>query len=149
MTKKTLLIAFAGLLALPTIALGNGFNLNGLGSRAQGMGGAFVGIADDFSAVFWNPAGAAGFRQTLFGFYAMDLIPRATYNQEGMLVGYPDIDAKTKTSHYLGFLAGYYKPVGSKVVVGLAIGTPLVLGTMWNGSDFAALSDGTVYDWSS
>ena len=149
MTRKTLATALAVFLALTSVASGNGFNLNGLGSRAQGMGGAFVGVADDFSAVFWNPAGAAGFRQTLFGFYAMDLMPRATYNQDGLLLGYPDIAAKTKTSHSLGFLAGYYKPLASKVVVGLGIGMPSVLGTMWNGSDFAALSDGTVYDWSS
>jgi hypothetical protein len=30
-----------------------------VGTRAQGMGGAFVGIADDASAVYWNPAGLA------------------------------------------------------------------------------------------
>jgi hypothetical protein len=30
-----------------------------LGVRAQGMAGAFVGVADDASAVYWNPAGLA------------------------------------------------------------------------------------------
>jgi long-subunit fatty acid transport protein len=30
-----------------------------IGARAAGMGGAFVAIADDPSAVFWNPAGIA------------------------------------------------------------------------------------------
>jgi hypothetical protein len=30
-----------------------------LGSRASGMGGAFVGVADDASAVYWNPSGLA------------------------------------------------------------------------------------------
>lgn len=30
-----------------------------LGTRAQGMAGAFVGVADDASAVYWNPAGLA------------------------------------------------------------------------------------------
>lgn len=29
----------------------------GVGARAQGMGGAFVSVADDASAAFWNPAG--------------------------------------------------------------------------------------------
>src|SRR5215468_8588160 len=31
----------------------------GIGARAAGMGGAFVAVADDPSAVFWNPAGLA------------------------------------------------------------------------------------------
>lgn len=31
-----------------------------VGSRALGMGGAFIAVADDPSAVFWNPAGLAG-----------------------------------------------------------------------------------------
>ena len=30
---------------------------SGLGARAMGMGGAFVSISDDFSGLFWNPAG--------------------------------------------------------------------------------------------
>lgn len=30
-----------------------------LGVRANGMGGAFVGVADDATAVYWNPAGLA------------------------------------------------------------------------------------------
>ncbi len=30
-----------------------------VGARAEGMGGAFVGVADDPSAVFWNAAGVA------------------------------------------------------------------------------------------
>jgi len=30
-----------------------------LGARAIGMGGAFVGLADDWTAIYWNPAGLA------------------------------------------------------------------------------------------
>src|SRR5687768_4666028 len=31
----------------------------GVGSRAEGMAGAFVAVADDATAVYWNPAGIA------------------------------------------------------------------------------------------
>ncbi len=30
-----------------------------IGTRAEGMGGAFVAVADDASAIYWNPAGLA------------------------------------------------------------------------------------------
>ncbi len=33
----------------------------GMGARAVGMGKAFSAVADDANAVFWNPAGLAGF----------------------------------------------------------------------------------------
>lgn len=32
----------------------------GIGTRATGMGGAFVAVSDDASALYWNPAGIAG-----------------------------------------------------------------------------------------
>jgi long-subunit fatty acid transport protein len=31
----------------------------GFGTRALGMGGAYAGVADDYSAIFWNPGGLA------------------------------------------------------------------------------------------
>jgi long-chain fatty acid transport protein len=149
MTKKFLIAASAALCVLPMLASANGFNLNGLGSRAQGMGGAYVSLADDFSAVFWNPAGAAGFTRPVFGFYATDLIPTDTYRFESLIPEDPYIDAKTKTSHHVGMLAGFYLPVGSRLVLGLGVGTPALYGTKWNGDDFAALSDGTSFIWMS
>lgn len=33
------------------------WNITGAGARAQGFGGAFIGVADDATAVVWNPAG--------------------------------------------------------------------------------------------
>ncbi len=156
MMRKTLTAALAAIFLLPALAAANGLNLNGLGSRSQAMGGAYVGVADDFSAVFWNPAGAAGFRLTTYGFYATDLLPRATFNMSIRpdIIYVPEdppptVDARTKKANYLGFLGAYYKPIGDKVVVGLGIGTPSGLGTKWNGEDFTDLSGGTAYDWSS
>ncbi len=145
MSKRTPILAMATLLVLTSFAVANGLNLNGLGTRAQSMGGAFVGVADDFSAVFWNPAGAAGFRKELFGFYAMDLVPRVAYRYISPFPEEPPIDAKTQTSHYIGFLGAYYRPIGSRVVVGIGFGTPSSQGILWDGSDFAGM-DETAYD---
>jgi hypothetical protein len=65
MLKRITLLAitFALCAALPSHAEVvfdelNGSDLGmGVGARAIGMGGAFVAIADDPSATFWNPAG--------------------------------------------------------------------------------------------
>lgn len=40
--------------AAQEITIGNDF---GVGARAMGMGGAFIGVSDDYTALYWNPAG--------------------------------------------------------------------------------------------
>lgn len=39
--------------------IGGQFLKIGIGARAQALGGAFVSVADDASAIYWNPAGVA------------------------------------------------------------------------------------------
>lgn len=148
--KNICLIAcLCAALCLP--ARGNGLNLNSLGSRALTMGGAFVGLADDFSAVFWNPAGAAFFKTRVIGFYGVDLFPKSTYKYvlPSLIGDITLVDAKSRSAHYLAGLAAYYHPVGDGLVVGLGVYTPSALGTKWNGGDFALLTEGRTYDWSS
>ncbi|OGR84207.1 MAG: hypothetical protein A2636_03510 [Elusimicrobia bacterium RIFCSPHIGHO2_01_FULL_64_10] len=50
----------AGLLFFGTPVLRADFEDLGAGARAMGLGGAFVGLADDSRAVYYNPAGLAG-----------------------------------------------------------------------------------------
>jgi hypothetical protein len=38
----------------------------GVGARAEAMGGAFVAIAEDPSALYWNPAGITKLKNCLF-----------------------------------------------------------------------------------
>jgi long-subunit fatty acid transport protein len=40
----------------------------GVGSRALGMGNAYTGVASDFSAIYWNPAGLAQLQLSEFAF---------------------------------------------------------------------------------
>ena len=49
-------------------AWAGGFDTKGLGSRALGMGGAAIGLADDWSSVYWNPAGLAFLEGSGFNF---------------------------------------------------------------------------------
>lgn len=71
--KKTAFIGLALLWMLGTLRVSCGWAANdnagtssvgflklGLGARAVAMGGAFAGLADDVTAIHWNPAGLAG-----------------------------------------------------------------------------------------
>jgi len=128
-----------------SMALANGLNLNSLGSRALAMGGAFVGLADDFSAIYWNPAGIVQFKSKYFGFYMTDIIPSGTYERTEV----PAFKADTESKQYLSGLAAYYYPVSDDVVAGLGVYIPSGLGAKWNGADFAPLSSDTSYLWES
>ena len=57
------------------------FQQVGLGARALGMGGAFVGVADDATAGFWNPAGLVQIQRRTLGasFRKMTLDRRLGY----------------------------------------------------------------------
>ncbi|MEW6509703.1 MAG: outer membrane protein transport protein [Bacteroidota bacterium] len=49
----------------------------GVGARAIGMGGAYTGVASDYSAIFWNPAGLA---QATYGEFSAGLSYAANDN---------------------------------------------------------------------
>ncbi|HDL19252.1 MAG TPA: hypothetical protein ENH29_09370, partial [Bacteroidetes bacterium] len=53
----------------------------GVGIRALGMGGAFTGIADDYSASYWNPAGLGQMRrmELTAGFNSLAYKSNTTY----------------------------------------------------------------------
>lgn len=42
------------------------WNITGAGARAEGLGGAFIGVADDATAISWNPAGLGQLERTEF-----------------------------------------------------------------------------------
>ncbi len=138
-------------LGLNSFALANGLNLNSLGSRALSMGGAFVGLADDYSSIFWNPAGMTHFTSRYFGFYGTDVIPSGSYKlQVPTQVGLVTVvDAKTETKHYLSGLAAYYHPINEALVAGIGVYVPSGLGAAWDGDDFSAISHNVAYQWES
>ena len=148
---RMLLSVIASLLLLSSLAVANGLNLNSLGSRALAMGGAFVGLADDFSTIYWNPAGIAQFNKRYFGFYGTDIIPSGTYALDLPLPTgetFP-LNAETQRIHYLAGLAAFYFPISENLVAGLGVYVPSGLGSKWDGADFSPLSFGSTYEWKS
>src|SRR5512138_1973541 len=97
---------------LATGLLANGLNLNGFGARATGMGGAYVSLANDYTAVFWNPAGLAEMAKAQFGLDFDALYPTGKYSLGSFTM-------KTEKKLYPAGLAGYVQPIGKNIVVGL------------------------------
>lgn len=132
---KTLLVVLTCIIFLSSFGFSNGLNLNGVGARMVAMGGAFVGLADDFSAVMWNPAGLAQLNATTLGLSGDLIIPKGTYQ----FAAY-GIDAETESKKYPAGMVGFFTPVGDNIVAGISVYTPSGLGATWDGADLALLS---------
>ncbi len=68
----------------PTLARAQGYE--GVGIRAQGMAGAFVAVADDATASWWNPAGLA----TSLSF-ADFIVEAGQGGHRGIALGFPSL----------------------------------------------------------
>ncbi len=143
--KKGLLLFSIILLAVFTGSnvYGNGLYVNGLGSRAMSMGGAFVGLADDFSAGFWNPAASSQLDWTTLGFYAAYSIPSSSYE-------YGAADVRTEyAKSYPTALGSAFFPVGERIDIGLSFYTLSRYQVEWSGAEINAITgDPESRDWS-
>lgn len=142
LTKLSLVLVLAA--GLATGLMANGLNLNGTGAKSDAMGGAFVGLANDFSAAYWNPAGLAQITKASFSLYGAAILPQGTY-----VFSPAGVDAKSKAKAYMIPGLGYFQPVGKRVVVGIYVYAPSGAGSDWTGADLAALSGGKPFRWHS
>ncbi|MBN1949154.1 MAG: outer membrane protein transport protein, partial [Candidatus Cloacimonetes bacterium] len=121
------------ILSLAGTIFANGLSLNSPGPRALAMGGAFVGLANDGSAIYWNPAGLAG-QESAIKLIATDIIPLANYQ----LAAY-GIDTEAEMIHYLGPNIFFNYLMGD-LALGLGIFVPAGIGTEWDGADLLAFA---------
>lgn len=142
---RTVFIGILILLLSSSLLVANGLNLNSNGPKAIAMGGAFIGLADDFSAVYWNPAGLTQMEGTTIAFSLVDLMPSASYKMD--LMG---IDAQTDNKHYLSGSIGFFKPLpNNKIVMGIYGYVPSGVGSKWSGDDLVMLTRSGPYEWES
>ncbi len=76
--KRVMVVSLALIMVLSAVALADGIGAfsafkNGIGARALAMGGAFVAVANDATAMLWNPAGLAQLEDTRLSGMSTDL----------------------------------------------------------------------------
>lgn len=175
--KRSLVFVTAFIIvSLP--ALSNSLLLSGLGARAAAMGGAFVGLADDFSAVFWNPAAFGFMDKKGFGVTGMDLRSSVSYrfsqtvgaNYSSMWIDlksspfYPilpspfqgnephsvDISSTSRRENIFSGLAAYHQPITDKLTAGIGVYAPVSFGMEWGGTEMSPATNYRAdFDWSS
>jgi long-chain fatty acid transport protein len=145
MNRRILSIFFASIvivaLALSSFA-SNGTQIGTVGAKSTAMGSAFRGLADDWSAAFFNPAGITQFGKWQIGASLGYIMPRGSYEAypypaapfTGMKTEAVDATAKNFLVPALGI---FYKPC-EKWSVGLGVYVPFGLGTEWDMLDVPA-----------
>lgn len=132
--------------------VGNGISLNSIGHKAGAMGGAFVGQADDATAVYWNPAGLVGQKASISATMVdVYLYPSYKYNKAlPTIQSEIDIDTKVDDVHFISphIFANYSK---DKFAWGFGFYVPHALGIEWDGADLIDLSllNNKEFDWKS
>ncbi|MBD3234008.1 MAG: hypothetical protein GF315_09830, partial [candidate division Zixibacteria bacterium] len=148
MIKKLLrLIIPLGILSLFLVSnvLAGGLALSGVGARAISMGGAFRGVADDWSACYWNPAGLATLEKSEFNGTVSIISPKPEYNPNYVLrssdgdfeysLGYKNGTAwyTHDENHKIPNISGFFKFPGlGDATAGIAIYIPYGTGAVWD-----------------
>ncbi|MDO9576338.1 MAG: outer membrane protein transport protein [Candidatus Cloacimonadales bacterium] len=129
--KKIFCVSVVLLISIGLFA--NGLSLNSIGPRALGMGGAFVGLADDGSAIYWNPAGLAG-QASGINISGVDIIPFGNYKYDAA-----GVDADQVKNNYASpdVFASYSM---GKMAFGLGLYVPAGLGAEYEGEDLQAFT---------
>jgi long-chain fatty acid transport protein len=122
----------AVLLVVPSLGFGAGFALFETGTRSFAMAGAFVAVADDPSAIFWNSAGLAFQNdkgtQVMFG--AILIAPEQTFYGEAP---YPGEGYSASQIDQIFFPPHFHlvTPLGERATFGFGVQVPFGLGTWW------------------
>jgi long-chain fatty acid transport protein len=142
MRVKNLLFTFILFLLLIcplTNSYSSGLTPSGVGTKALSLGGAFRGLADDWSASYWNPAGLAFQAKSEVNFSFMVLSPRPRYTPDVTYEGW-DVGYKNGTRWYpedknfsLPSFSGFLRfPELNGFITGLAFFIPYCSSYNWD-----------------
>lgn len=134
--RKNLVLVLLLISALSVPLFAGGFALSGVGSRATAMGGAFRGLSDDASAMYWNPAGLAFQNGNSIALGGTFIMPSAKWENNGPIFtqyhGFQATEYEAKKSLKAFPNAFLTMANHSKLKYGLGVFVPYGLGSTWD-----------------
>ncbi|MDP8227824.1 MAG: outer membrane protein transport protein [Candidatus Electryoneaceae bacterium] len=110
-----------------------GYNLAGAGAKGLAMAGAFHAVADDWSAMYWNPAGLSGQSNAIT--ISSKVLNPTVYLTPNVTSAYPnylnDVEHTTEATSYLAGAFGLTYGINEQWTAGLSIFAPSALGADW------------------
>jgi len=132
--RLTLILVAILLVAAPASTVwAAGYSLAGVGAKALSMSGSFRAIADDWSAMYWNPAGLAG-QQSSFFVEAKLLYPVTWVTPN---TTYPDgfyrngVEQSVLAKAFPSGAMAYVQQINEKMTFGVSVFAPSAAGTTW------------------
>ncbi len=126
---KKLLTLLVACTIFTSISFAGGFQINENGARAMALAGAFTGLANDPSAIYFNPAGIVQLKGTKFYFGTTTISPIASFtigeNEKAR-----DYEMKGQLFTPINFYVT--QELTKKLFVGLGVNNQYGLGTKWD-----------------
>lgn len=137
---RRILFLFSAFMLFSTQVFASGFAVKDQGTKAMGMANAFVAVADDTSAAWYNPAALTFQEGASLTVGGQVVIPSADFS--GATTG--SMDDKT---HIIPFTYISYNSDALPVTLGLTVNAPFGLSTDWSNStaSFDPLSGGITF----
>ena len=136
---KVATLCFILLLGTYSVFASNGTQIGTVGARSTSMGSAFRGLADDWSAVFFNPAGLTQLEGLTIGLSGAVIAPRGDYNAyayPAQMVPFSGIKTgaavEAEPNNFFVPALSIFKKLNDKMSVGLGVYAPFGLGTEWD-----------------
>jgi long-chain fatty acid transport protein len=124
--KKVLIIIIV-LFSLSSNIWASGFQINEHGSKAMGMGGAFAALANDPSAIYFNPSGITQLYGTQLLFGSTLILPSSTFRGPSPSIAEYELESQIFTPIHLYAT----HQINDKLFLGFGVGNNYGLGTKW------------------
>jgi long-chain fatty acid transport protein len=105
----------------------SGFQINEHGSKAMGMGGAFAALANDPSAIYFNPSGITQLYGTQLLFGSTLILPSSTFRGPSPSIAEYELESQIFTPIHLYAT----HQINDKLFLGFGVGNNYGLGTKW------------------